>query len=287
MRILISRLLKKAGELCFTASDLTISKEQAKLITRGAPRFPYHTPHNMLFWLDESQYVDKCIIQHGKYESASTNLVQQFVKEGQTVLDIGGNIGYYTVMFSKIVGRSGKVITFEPTAHYRSILEKNVQENQINNVLIRPEGLSDKAEKLTISIGSSTATLHAPEGQQIDSYEAIQLARLDDLVEQLDITKLDFIKIDVDGHEPSVLRGAQQTIKKFKPLILLEVSHLHYLEGNVFAWDFYDYLSSLNYYIYDEHEMCRITRRSDFLIRCANFDRSCNILLSPTLLNEH
>ena len=91
-----------------------------------------------------------------------------------------------------------------------------------------------------------------------------------------------FIKIDVDGHEPDFFEGAWAVLDLMSPIILCEVSHLHYLEAGYTAWDFYTEINEHGYSIYDEKTFDQINTKEKFLRVCGNFDKSANIILAKT-----
>lgn len=240
----------------------------------------YKTKENYYFWLDSEKYLDKSIIEHGFFEKESTASVERIVKDGDVVLDIGANIGYYSVILSKLVGSKGIVHAFEPVKSYREVLKENLIANKIKNTKIYPFGFSDKKEDLDIYIGNSSATLHwVADGKPLFQ-EKIKLTTLDDFSKKNKLDRIDFIKIDVDGHEPSFLKGAWNTLEKFNPVILLEVNQENYLKAGYTVWDFYDLLKSNNYKIYNEENLQEFNSKREFLIKCANFSYSANIIIS-------
>jgi FkbM family methyltransferase len=172
------------------------------------------------------------------------------------------------------------VLAFEPTAHFRTVLERNVETNGLANVEIYPFGLSDRSARKTIQIGESSATLHPPGNAALCSREEIELVSLDEIQDRLALDRLDFIKVDVDGHEPHFLSGAQRVLAELAPPVLFEVSHLHYLEAGCTAWGFYRELKRQGYHIYDEAGLEEIASEAQFLIRCGNFHESRNVVIS-------
>ncbi len=140
-------------------------------------------------------------------EAYETQLVRASVKPGATAVDVGANIGYYTLQFAKLVGPSGKVFAFEPDPTNFSVLEKNVRRYGFRNVVCLNQAVCDR---------SGTVQLYLSEGNPgdhriYDSSEsrqsiAVSAVRLDDYFARYP-DKIDFIKIDVQGAEDSVLRG--------------------------------------------------------------------------------
>ncbi|MBN2106678.1 MAG: FkbM family methyltransferase [Deltaproteobacteria bacterium] len=254
------------------------------LLKQEQGRDLYKTVDGHLFWLNPGKYLDREIIERGVFEKSSTELVKKIVKKGDVILDVGANIGYYSVILSKLAGPQGKVYAFEPTLHYRRELQENLRENHITNCEILNYGLSDKRQELLINIGDSSATIHWVADTAPVKTELIKLETLDAFCELKKISRIDFIKIDIDGHEPHFLQGAWRSLERYNPLILLEVNHENYLQANVTAWDFYTLLKEKGYYIYSEDALSEITTKREFLIKCGNFAYSANVLLSKEKL---
>jgi len=110
--------------------------------------------------------------------------------------------------------------------------------------------------------------------------ERIQLYALDGIINELSIEKIDFIKVDIDGHEPAFIDGALNTILKFRPKILLEVSASNYFKAGVTVWEFYKTLNKLDFKIYSEQNLEEIANLEAFLLKCGNFTHSHDIILS-------
>ena len=279
-RWFIGAFLRRLGDKLLALGAQMI-RTPAKLVRRGEGRDLYATHSGDLLWLNGTGYLDRQIIGTGSFEPESMFAAQRLVREGDVVLDVGANIGYYTVRFGKLVGAGGRVLAAEPTRHYGHILERNIAENGLANVRILDYGLSDRADTVRIDIGPSSATMHSPAGfDRVLFQETIKIARLDDVAESLDLQRLDFVKIDVDGHEPFVLRGAWAVLGKYSPIILMEISHLHYFQAGVFGWDFFSEIRDKGFRIYRETDFSEIDSVERFLRECCNFDRSANIILA-------
>ena len=271
------------------ATFLYKMKYRAKLIHANAEisvpnRKLYKTIYGDYFLLNDIGCIDKDIKNFSVWEPESTSVIKNLVKPDDVVLDIGANIGYYTVIMSKIVGKTGKVLAFEPTKHFFDVLRNTVEVNNLTNVQLYDFGLSDKNSESEISIGEHSATIHwikDSDGNSITplSVEQISLKRLDDIIDSMNIDKLDFIKIDVDGHEPAFLDGAWKTLKKYKPTILMEISHRHYRKAGYLAWDFYHNLREKGFHIYSEKDMSEYLNEDHFVRECGNFNAGANIVL--------
>jgi FkbM family methyltransferase len=282
--IFLSKVVKKAGYAFLWGSQVLERVNGSRLVERGSERDLYRTRFNDFFWLNKASSVDKCIIESGLFEPASTECVKKLVSRGNVILDVGANIGYYSVLFSRLVGNEGRVLCFEPTKYFGKVLKKNLEANNIDNAEIFGFGLSNKHQQLEIQIGYSSATIHNPRIYPSETSETIDLVPLDEFIEKNDLQTIDFVKVDIDGHEPLFFAGAWKTLDRYDPIILLEVSHLHYLEAGFTAWDFFDVLKNKGYRIYHEDNLAELKTREDFLIKCGNFAYSSNIIKSKKQL---
>jgi FkbM family methyltransferase len=146
-------------------------------------------------------------------EGFESKYILNIIKPGWTVLDIGANIGYYTVQFAKKVKSNGKVIAVEPFDNNLHLLNKNIKLNQIHNVEIIPKAISSKSgiAKLYISEG------HAGDHRIYNTINGrktvpIETITIDDLVHKRD--RVDLIKMDIQGAEHFALDGMKQTLSK-------------------------------------------------------------------------
>jgi FkbM family methyltransferase len=143
------------------------------------------------------------------------------LEEGDVALDIGANVGWYTLMMSRKVGESGKVLAVEPNPTNYAILCRNIRDNKLENVIALQVALSDKDGYARMSM-SSNPTAHSLSYKTPDQTktELVKIMRLDTLVEKQEINKVDFIKIDVEGAEKRLLEGASNTLKIILEMII-------------------------------------------------------------------
>lgn len=238
----------------------------------------YDTPIGKM-WLDNKSIIDENIIKYGFWEKESTYCVNKLINKNDIVFDIGANIGYFSIIFSNLVGKSGKVYAFEPAQKYFKRLKLNIIENQLGNINLFNFGISDHEKYADIMIDNSTATLHPQISNQILQCEKIKLTRLTTFIKENNISQIHFIKIDIDGHEPYILDDIFSVIDRFNCIVLFEINHLSYFKANVPAWDIYDKIIKKKYFIYtDSFE--QIINIDDFLIKTSNFAYSSNVLIS-------
>jgi FkbM family methyltransferase len=289
MNLIIAKIFRILGKAFNKAANYYFrrqsSKVMIKIIEKGDKKSLYQIESGIMLWLGGNSTIDNSIIDTGSWEPKTTDLIKQIVKRNDTVIDIGANIGYFTILFAKLVGNEGAVYAFEPTNKYFKFLKDNVLINELSNVRIFNKGLSDKNGEMEIFIDDSSATIHQPIASDIKDKEIIRLMTLDEFVVEHDLKAINFIKIDIDGHEPFVLDGAINSIRIFKPVIILEISHLHYYKAGILAWDFYDKLVFWGFHIYYEKDLSEIKDKIDFLVKCGDFSHSVNVLLSLDALN--
>jgi FkbM family methyltransferase len=154
-----------------------------------------------LLWLQGERFVKE------------RDVLSRVTKPGMTVIDIGANIGYYTLLFSSLVSDGGKVIALEPDSTNLRELQINVSHNELNSIVsIIPIGASDHdgVDRFEPGLNSHIT----PSGSQ-----QVSVMKLDSILK----TKVDLIKIDVEGYEGAVLDGAVETIERSRPVILLEL----------------------------------------------------------------
>ena len=161
-------------------------------------------------------------------------VVPALVRDGGVVLDIGANFGLFTRFLSEAVGPGGRVYSFEPTPDMFAVLTHSTRSMGLANVSCHNLALSDKPGRATMSIpirgdGSRNhyeASLEPAPGAQAGKVESFttEVVTLDGFCADAGISRIDFIKCDVEGHEISVLQGARELIARDRPAILLEVN---------------------------------------------------------------
>lgn len=148
------------------------------------------------------------------YEPFETELVQSLVHETDTVLDVGANIGYYTLILARLVGPRGRVFAFEPDPANFALLKKNVESNGYKNVVLVNAALSDRPATLRLYLSEENRGDHRIYPSD-DARRTIQIPAItaDDYLAGLS-HEIAFIKMDVQGAEAKVLRGMQRLLQE-------------------------------------------------------------------------
>ena len=170
-------------------------------------------------YLPDDKYVGQRVAQE-KYEPYLTKLMLSKISEGSVVLDIGANIGYYTVLFAEKTGKTGKVIAIEPDPINFEILQKNIKENNLRNVVAVQAAVGNENKKMKIYESKENYGDHRMWGNGLAV--SVFCRKLDDLLKELEYEKIDFIKMDVQGFEAEVIEGGKNIIEKNKPIIFFE-----------------------------------------------------------------
>ncbi|HEY4120444.1 MAG TPA: FkbM family methyltransferase [Byssovorax sp.] len=166
-----------------------------------------------------------------RYEPEEAAFVGRYLQPGMTVLDIGAHHGFYTLLASHCVGAAGRVISFEPSSRERARLERHLRINRCTNVEVRPFALGSAEGEVELFRVDGRQTgfnsLRPPDIDQPTSVHRVPIKVLDEVLAQAGVTKVDFIKMDVEGAELEVLRGARRLLAtRPRPVILAELSDL-------------------------------------------------------------
>lgn len=195
-------------------------------------------------------YIGGCI------EPNEFAFIGSVLKPGMVMIDIGANDGLFTVFAAKRVGKKGRVFAFEPSTREFARLKANIALNRLRNVTAVPKALSNISGSTQLKIseygheGQNTLGDFAHAVKQA-GIQMVEVCRLDEWLRGQDICRLDLIKIDVEGAEHKVLQGGQETIRKFKPIILVELLDKALQYQGSSAGQVIQFLLDLNYRIYD------------------------------------
>jgi FkbM family methyltransferase len=169
-------------------------------------------------------------ILNGSYEPEQTRLFLGHIARGATVLDVGAHVGYYTLLSARLTGAAGRVFAFEPHPRNCGFLRRHVAVNGFDNVTVEQAAVSDVAGKARFEGGTGSGTGHLTDRGGFE----VRTLRLDDFCAAHSITPT-AIKIDVEGAELHVLRGAARVIDTAQPVIFLS-THGADVHRDCIAW---------------------------------------------------
>jgi FkbM family methyltransferase len=191
------------------------------------------------------------LILDGVHEPEITDRLRRVLNKGSVFIDVGANLGYYTLLASRIVGDDGLVMAFEPSPWNLSLLGKNLALNRSENVVVFSDALSDRGGIAKLSLpwyfNAGVCSLGkgpSANGAFDDGFTLTGLRTLDQVLDCLHFERpVKLIKIDVEGHEPNVVRGMERLIHASKSLeIVCELSPQSYSVP-----EFCNYMHSLGF----------------------------------------
>lgn len=206
---------------------------------QSVAHFPIALNNGMtLFGFETDLFIAHSIAQTGYWEPELEAVMRRVVAPGDTVLDIGANIGYFTAILAECVGAHGNVHAIEALAPLYELIKKSRSHNGWNNVHIYNCALGDKKDSvffLINSINPGGSCIISPAEAAVkmrvrpQSVIKVHTDTLDDLLlTKGALARVDYIKMDVEGAEDAVLRGAQKLIAKYKPKMTIEFSPIRY-----------------------------------------------------------
>lgn len=181
------------------------------------------------------------------FEPHMVKLFRALATDSEVILDVGANIGCTALLFGSL---SKKVYAFEPSPSTFSFLEKNIARSGLKNIIPQNIGLGEEKTETSLTFAPSNRSGSFVSNQIQASVghitEEIAIHQLDEVAQSINSGKIDFIKIDVEGFEGHVLRGAKQTLSIYKPIVVLELNHwcLNAFQRTSIP-DFFDFLRSI------------------------------------------
>lgn len=210
-----------------------------------------------VFSIDRRSDIFERIVIDGHYEPNLVRYCKKYLVGNRDVLDIGANVGFYTVMFAKTI-QGGRVLAVEPTRNALKRLHKNVALNQIEDKVIVFEGVvADKAGAVTIQMipgkeeYSSIGVMEHPsiaKGQFVS--EQVPSMTIDELVARYSLSP-GFMKVDVEGSEHLVFLGAKEVLSNARPIILSELSDYLLMKNGTSSMNVINLLKQYGYDVID------------------------------------
>jgi FkbM family methyltransferase len=217
-------------------------------------RYMVELEPDMRFWLLASDRFISPAIATGMYEPVETTFINRQVRPGTAALDIGANLGWFTVHLARIVGADGRVDAFEPRVDLFNLLTRTVAESKIGNVTLHncalaAENSSGQMVWSPHDVNPGGTYLVAAEfADSTAKSQAVDVKTLDACISH----PVDFIKIDVEGAELLVFRGAERILSKDRPTILVEINRPNLARtSHSTVADFGDFAAKFKYRLYE------------------------------------
>lgn len=197
----------------------------------------------------------------GTFQPIISEILKKYLKPGDTFIDVGANVGYFSFVAIQIVGKGGQAHAFEPVKEYFDKLELFFKINKDYKIFVNKMALGEKNQNLDIfikggsDIGNNT---FFPEllGSNNPNKESVQVIRLDEYIKQKNVKNIKLIKIDVEGFEFAALKGLSGYFSECSknnsfPVIVCEVVPEAYAKFGARVEDLFSFMAGYNYYPYD------------------------------------
>lgn len=181
---------------------------------------------------------------------------KKYLAPGDAFIDVGANVGFYCTHVAKFVGPSGRVVGVEPNSAMVARLEEAALVNSLDNISFVNVAASDFEGDALLLVGSDhgLTRLHTgdqlPTGIEIVNEKNVPVVTLDGLAARLGGRPLRGIKLDIEGHEYRALRGSQELLEKYRPLVQMEYNPSHMRQYGVEPQDIRDFFEALDYVFY-------------------------------------
>jgi FkbM family methyltransferase len=267
----------------FDTALLEALSELAQVVAQGDKELAPDLPDAVVevetaigaLWLDELDHLITPLIQeYGNWELDVCALLERTLKPGMTFVDVGANIGYFSVFASKLVGSEGRVLAVEPDPRTISLLRANLRRHSCSNAIVLPIAAHSKTGQVPFVVNPEGAAGSGIDPEATDAV-LVPSARLDDVIEGT----VDVIKVDVERAEHLVIRGAEQTLKRSPaPVAVVEFwPTLERLPGGDAPAEVLAYYESLGF------ELCLL--QTDGRVEPASAQRILEVGASVSLMN--
>lgn len=233
-----------------------LGKSIFRIVTRGKTSITIKTKYDFLINLRMYEYLMSGFFFLRETNPYETKVLRETLKNGDIFFDIGAHIGWYSLNAAQIVGKKGKVIAFEPNSNCIADLKRNKELNKFDNITIEEIAITDKNTRSDFWIGDDMGgsliqknTMRLTIDKKIKKI-TVSAQTLDDYCKEHNIKKISLIKIDVEGAEMRVLRGAKITLKNLYPDIIIEWVDITFQADNTSKMRLINFFSAYGYYPY-------------------------------------
>ena len=248
----ISKLFYDTG----VSKILLVKKVHTTILKHTAPEFI--TVFGYKMFLDQFDISKLSVLLD--HETERIKILKKLVKEGDTVIVVGANIGFFPLFFRSIVGKTGRVISFEPEPRNFALLKKNIIANKFENVDIYQKAVGSKNSKVKMLLSDSIGEHHISNIGDIE----IDCIRLDDYV-----SSANFIKLDAEGYEIEILKGMPNLLHQ--KTILMSEFYIKLLNNYSNPVEFFNILKKDDFSFRDMRNNMHPINESNFML---NYDEN-------------
>jgi FkbM family methyltransferase len=210
---------------------------------------------------NHTDHLQLLIYYLGTFEPHCLPYLRGCVAEGGTIIDVGANIGFYTLESAVLVGETGRVIAIEAAQSHVRTLNRNIELNAMQNVAVVETAVGNSRGQATLARSSedNLGMFSLGSGGDVDAH-LVAIRTIDELLEEQGTDGVDLIKMDIEGSEFNALQGAKMTLRKYQPAILIELNDTALRRCGSSSRDVVQLLHEMNY------QGWRINRNSAELI---------------------
>jgi FkbM family methyltransferase len=222
----IVKSFQSSSEYLASSHYLTSDAFRNQLSGDTAPRFRRVSLDGFKIYVDvEDTAVGAGILSTKTYEPILSNRLRTLLRPGFTFLDLGANIGYYTLLAASLVGVEGRVLAFEPNLDNCALLTLSIKDNGFTNIQLHPLAVAEREQNFKLYPHKTKSLSHVVDLSQpitniTEEPRLIRAVALDDFL--ADLPRLDVIKSDIDGNDPRALEGMQKLLARHRPVIITE-----------------------------------------------------------------
>jgi FkbM family methyltransferase len=224
-----------------------------RLSQKKEKKFVYKTKHGFLLDTDLNKIVDQRYYI-GEFEADTLSFFESLVQPNMVILDIGANIGIFSLVASKALKNTGQIYAFEPADEPHERAGKNIHINNFNNISLIKKGISDKAGFIEFNICEDDAynSIGDAPMDKIVKKVKIDVTSIDEFCKEKNIMKVDLIKIDTEGAEFLAIQGGKKLLSsEDAPVIFSEFNTVAYKGFDYKLNEFEDALKSLGYKVFE------------------------------------
>lgn len=172
------------------------------------------------------------LLSTDSFEPEETEIIKMLLPAGGVFLDVGANVGYFSIVAAMSVGSKGRVYAFEPVPEIYRILCRNISLNGLTNVAAHNLACFSSVGEMAMERETDSGKSHLS-AVDVENAQKVRLTTIDQFVNLSNVSRLDLIKIDAEGSDFEIVQGARRTIETFRPIILMELDHLSRFGGSI------------------------------------------------------
>jgi FkbM family methyltransferase len=216
----------------------------------------YHFSLNIF----QNETLSNQLREKGHHGSNVLDIFEKYIKRESHVLDLGANIGYYSILAALVTGPNGKVFAFEPEKNNADLLLKNSKENNLQNIQLCNYVVSDKDGSIDFYINPENFGDHSVAKNTYKRCYNIQnefrvpiklnSIKLDNFFSIEEFRKIDLIKMDIQGSESKAIKGMESLLQEHRPVILMEYSPAHIYSAGSSPFEIFAFIENYSYIPY-------------------------------------